>query len=156
MSLLICRYIGVSIAGYLDRRLLSHRSGRCKKTIGEIYKYSPSEIICNDAFLVSGVDVEDLKGRLHICINPLEARLFDEDGCKRALLKHFKVNVLTGLGIEDFPTGIVAAGALLQYLLETQKVSLDNFTHLYPYLTSKYMLLDQFYQKKSGINGNSA
>lgn len=135
-------HIGVSIADILTGDYYLTEVDDVKKLLDEIYKYSPSEIICNDAFLVSGVDVEDLKGRLHICINPLEARLFDEDGCKRALLKHFKVNVLTGLGIEDFPTGIVAAGALLQYLLETQKVSLDNFTHLYPYLTSKYMLLD--------------
>ena len=135
-------HIGVSVADILTGDYYLTEVDDVKKLLDEIYKYSPSEIICNDAFLVSGVDVEDLKGRLHICINPLEARLFDEDGCKRALLKHFKVNVLTGLGIEDFPTGIVAAGALLQYLLETQKVSLDNFTHLYPYLTSKYMLLD--------------
>ena len=134
--------IGVSIADILTGDYYLTEVDDVKKLMDEIYKYSPSEIICNDAFLVSGVDMEDLKGRLHICINPLEARMFDEDGCKRALLKHFKVNVLTGLGIEDFPTGIVAAGALLQYLLETQKVSLDNFTHLYPYLTSKYMLLD--------------
>ena len=134
--------IGVSIADILTGDYYLTEVDDVKKLLDEIYKYSPSEIICNDAFLVSGVDMEDLKGRLHICINPLEARMFDEDGCKRALLKHFKVNVLTGLGIEDFPTGIVAAGALLQYLLETQKVSLDNFTHLYPYLTSKYMLLD--------------
>ncbi len=134
--------IGVSIADILTGDYYLTEVDDVKKLLDEIYKYSPSEIICNDAFLVSGVDMEDLKGRLHICINPLETRMFDEDGCKRALLKHFKVNVLTGLGIEDFPTGIVAAGALLQYLLETQKVSLDNFTHLYPYLTSKYMLLD--------------
>ena len=46
------------------------------------------------------------------------------------------------MGIDDFPTGLIAAGALLQYLYETQKTSLAHFTHLYPYLTSKYMLLD--------------
>ena len=57
-------------------------------------------------------------------------------------MKHFKVAVLTGLGIEDFPTGILAAGALLKYLYETQKSELSNITHIYPYLTNKYMLLD--------------
>ncbi len=57
-------------------------------------------------------------------------------------MKHFHVNTLIGLGIEDFPSGLVASGALLQYLYETQKTSLEHFTHLYPYLTNKYMLLD--------------
>ena len=57
-------------------------------------------------------------------------------------MKHFQVNTLAGLGIEEFPSGLIAAGVLLQYLYETQKTSLSHFTHLYPYLTSKYMLLD--------------
>lgn len=113
-----------------------------KKLTDELMKYEPSEIICNDAFLVSGVDVADLRGRLHITVNALEAHLFDDEGCKRTLLKHFKVNTLIGLGIEEFPTGMIAAGALLQYLYETQKTNLEHFTHIYPYLTSKYMLLD--------------
>ena len=57
-------------------------------------------------------------------------------------MRHFRVQILSGLGIEDFPAGMTAAGALLQYLYDTQKNSLSHFTHLYPYLTSKYMLLD--------------
>lgn len=57
-------------------------------------------------------------------------------------MKHFRVNTLIGLGVEEFPTGLLAAGALLQYLYDTQKTDLEHFTHIYPYLTSKYMLLD--------------
>ena len=105
-------------------------------------KYEPSEIICNEAFLVSGFDVNDLKSRLHISVNALESHMFDDDGCRRILMKHFKVNTLIGLGVEEFPTGLLAAGALLQYLYDTQKTDLEHFTHIYPYLTSKYMLLD--------------
>ena len=113
-----------------------------KKLTDELMKYEPSEIICNDAFLVSGMDIEDLRGRLHISVNTLEPHLFDDEGCKRVLLRHFKVNTLIGLGIEEFPIGMIAAGALLQYLYETQKTELEHFTHIYPYLTSRYMLLD--------------
>ena len=47
-----------------------------------------------------------------------------------------------GLGILEFPVGMLAAVALLQYLYETQKTDLAHFTHISPYLTSKYMLLD--------------
>lgn len=113
-----------------------------KKLTDELMKYEPSEIICNDAFLVSGMDMADLRERLHISVNVLESHLFDDEGCRRELLRHFKVNTLIGLGIEDFPIGLLAAGALLQYLYETQKTNLEHFTHIYPYLTSKYMLLD--------------
>jgi DNA mismatch repair protein MutS len=113
-----------------------------KKLMDELMKYEPSEIICNDAFLVSGADISDLRGRLNISVNSLEAHIFDDDACRRVLLKHFKVNTLIGLGIEEFPTGMIAAGAMLQYLYDTQKTELEHFTHITPYLTSKYMLLD--------------
>lgn len=46
------------------------------------------------------------------------------------------------MGIEDFPAGLIAAGALMLYLTDTQKTDLSHLTHLYPYLTSRYMLLD--------------
>ncbi len=108
----------------------------------ELMKYEPSEVICNEAFLVSGFDVDELRNRYHIPINDLEPHLFDDEECKRLLLRHFKVGTLTGLGVEDFPIGLLAAGALLQFLYETQKTDLAHFTHISPYLTNKYMLLD--------------
>ena len=113
-----------------------------KKLLDEIVKYHPSEIISNDAFQLSGLDIEDLKGRLNIAVYFLEPHYFDEDRCRDSLLTHFHVSTLQGMGIEDFPSGLIAAGALMQYLTDTQKTSLSHFTHLYPYLTSKYMLLD--------------
>lgn len=108
----------------------------------ELMKYQPSEIICNDAFLMSGADITDLRGRLHMSVNALDAHVFDEENCRKTLMKHFKVNTLIGLGVEDFPSGLLAAGAMLQYLYDTQKSGLEHFTHISPYLTSKYMLLD--------------
>ena len=108
----------------------------------EINKYEPSEIICNESFLVSGFDIDDLKNRQHICVNTLSSNLFDEETCRQRLMKHFHVSSLIGLGIEDFPDGMIAAGVLLQYLYDTQKTDLAHFTHIYPYLTNKFMLLD--------------
>jgi len=134
--------IGVSIADVSTGDYYLTEIEDNQKLLDEISKYSPSEIICNDAFIVSGLNIEDLRNRLHISVNTLQAHYFDEDASKKILMKHFKVAVLTGLGIEDFPTGILAAGALLKYLYETQKSELSNITHIYPYLTNKYMLLD--------------
>ncbi|MGN0365077.1 MAG: DNA mismatch repair protein MutS [Suilimivivens sp.] len=133
---------GISIADVTTGDYFLTEVDDNKKLLDEINKYSPSEIICNDAFLVSGIDIEDLKGRLHIAIYTLEAHFFDEERCRKSLLKHFHVTTLLGMGVEDFPSGLIAAGCMMQYLNETQKTSLEHITHLYPYLTSKYMLLD--------------
>ncbi len=134
--------IGVSVADISTGDYYLTELEDNSKLLDEISKYAPSEIICNDAFLVSGVSVEDMRNRLRIAVNALEAHYFDEDGAGKLLRKHFKTATLTGLGIEDFPVGILAAGALLRYLYETQKSSMSNITHIYPYLTSKFMLLD--------------
>ncbi len=134
--------IGISIADATTGDYYLTEVDDTKKLNDEIMKYTPSEIICNEPFYVSGFDIEELRNRLHIPINALDAHLFDDEGCKRLLLRHFHVNTLIGLGIEDFPVGMIAAGALLSYLYDTQKTELTHFTHLYPYLTSKYMLLD--------------
>lgn len=134
--------IGISVADVTTGDYYLTEVEDLKKLNDEIMKYEPSEIICNEAFLVSGFDVENLKAKYHISVNALEPHVFDDDGCKRVLLRHFKVNTLIGLGIEEFPVGMIAAGALLQYLYETQKTDLAHFTHIYPYLTNKYMLLD--------------
>ena len=134
--------IGISVADVTTGDYYLTEVEDLKKLLDEINKYQPRELICNDALLLSGIDTEDLKGRLGIAISPLEASMFDDEACKKCLRNHFKVNTLIGLGVEDFPVGVIAAGALLSYLYETQKTSLSHFTHLYPYLTSKYMLLD--------------
>ena len=134
--------IGVSVADVTTGDHFLTEIEDSKKLVDEINKFMPSEIICNNAFLVSGVDTDDLKNRLGITIYALDAVYFDEINCRKCLQKHFRVNALSGLGLEDFPNGIIAAGSLLQYLYENQKTSLEHFTHLYPYLISKYMLLD--------------
>ncbi len=112
------------------------------KLLDELYKFMPSEIICNESFYMSGVDIEDLKGRLGIMVYSLESWYFDDAICKKKLLEHFKVSTFSGLGLEDYDCGIISAGALLQYLQETQKNSLAQLTHITPYVTSKYMMLD--------------
>ncbi|MCH1983327.1 DNA mismatch repair protein MutS [Ruminococcus sp. OA3] len=113
-----------------------------RKLIDEIHKFAPAEIICNHAFFVSGIDLEDLKSRLGICIYSLDAWYFDDELCKRTLMDHFQTITLSGLGLADYPNGIIAAGALFQYLFETQKNSLSHMTEITPYLADKYMMID--------------
>lgn len=111
--------------------------------LDEIGKVMPSEIICNDSFLVCGISFEDLKERMGIMISSIEAWYFDEERCKDTLKRHFKVGTLSGLGLDDYGIGMVAAGAVLQYLIETQKISLDHITKLQTYVSDQYMILDR-------------
>lgn len=134
--------IGISIADVTTGDYYLTEVEDNRKLLDEINKYMPSEIICNDALIVSGIDLEDLRARLHITVFTLEPHYFDENNCVRSLTQHFHVSTLEGLGINDFQSGVIAAGSLLQYLYDTQKTPLNHFTHIYPYLTSKYMLLD--------------
>ncbi len=134
--------IGISVADITTGDYYLTEVTSLRQVMDEIGKYAPSEIICNNAFELSGADLDELRGRMHIFVNPLDARYFDEDICKKTLIKHFKVSSLIGLGIDDFPNGIVASGSLLQYLIDMQKSDISNITHIYPYLTDKYMLLD--------------
>lgn len=113
-----------------------------RRLMDELMKYEPSEIICNDAFLVSGFDISDLRNRLHIAVSTVDAYYFDDESAQKCIMRHFGTKSLIGLGLEDFPVGTIAAGALLQYLLDTQKNELVHINHIQSYLTSKYMLLD--------------
>ena len=113
-----------------------------QKLLDEINKFVPAEIICNDAFFMSGVDTEDLKSRLNICIFPLDAWYFDDALCKRTLQEHFHVSSMEGLGIQDYDSGVIASGALFLYLQETQKSALSHMASIHPYTAEKYMLID--------------
>ena len=113
-----------------------------RKLLDEISKFAPSEIVCNEAFYVSGVDLEDLRHRLNIAISSLESWYFDDEMCKRTLSEHFHAASMEGLGLKDYPCGVVSSGALLKYLLETQKTDLSHISHVQSYTTGKFMVID--------------
>lgn len=137
-----CDNIGLSIADVTTGDYYLSEVSDKGELLDEIIKYNPSEIVCNEAFLVSGVDASALHDKLNIAISALPPHYYDEDRCRNFIARHFGINGISGLGISDFPNGVVAAGSLLQYLYETQKQELKHFTHLYPYIASRYMLLD--------------
>ena len=133
---------GVSVADITTGDYFVTEIEDSAKLMDEIYRFSPSEIICNEAFYMSGMDLDGMKDRLGITIYSLDAWYFDDAVCRQKLLEHFKVSSFAGLGLADYDCGVISAGALLQYLLETQKNSLSNLTHITPYASGKYMMLD--------------
>ncbi len=113
------------------------------KLFDEVNKYAPPELIVSESFLHSGFDFEGLKQRFKTSITMQPDAAFDEDSCRKFLMKHFKVNSLSGLGLDRFPVGTTAAGVLLKYLYDTQKRDMGYFTRINPYFPGTYMLLDQ-------------
>ena len=113
-----------------------------RELIDEINKFTPSEILFNEAFTISGINISDLKDRLSFAESVLEPWYFDDKNDEDIILRHFNVATLDGLGISDYKTAVVAAGALLNYLYETQKNSLPHLTRITPYATGRYMIID--------------
>jgi len=141
ISYIADRY-GVSVADVTTGEYLVTEIGSSGKLFDEIYRFMPSELICNEAFYMSGMDIEDLRERLGITVYSLDAWYFDDSICETVLKEHFNCQTLEGLGLADYECGTVASGALLQYLKETQKTALTHMSRLTAYTTGKYMLLD--------------
>ena len=122
-----------------------------RRLLDEIYKFSPTEVVCNEALFMSGLDIDDLKnrvgivGEIYVKYSPLyslEHWYFDDSLCENTLKEHFRVNSLEGLGLADLECGMIASGSLLKYLYETQKNSLEQISAIHPYTTGKFMVLD--------------
>lgn len=70
--------------------------------------------------------------------------VFTKDFAYELLIRHFKTNSLKGFGIEDFVSGIIAAGAALHYLYETHHDKLDHISTISRIDEGNYVWLDQF------------
>lgn len=127
----------VTTADFFVTEVDSNRS-----CMDEINKYVPSEIVCNENFTISGIDLDDLRERMQISIAKLDAHYFDDRLSVAVLLEHFHTSRLAALGLEEFPMGSISAGALMKYLSEIQKSALEQFNHIQPYLNGNFMLLD--------------
>jgi len=136
------KIFGISICDFSTGDYYVTELGSAAQLIDEINKFVPSELIVNDSFHVSGIDLTAMNEKLGITMSTLENRYFDEECCKKKLMEHFHIGSIDGLGIKDYECGMIAAGALLQYLYETQKNNLSHIVSIKPYTTSKYMIID--------------
>lgn len=133
---------GISIADVTTGDYYVTQLDSDRKLLDEISRFSPREIICNEPFFMSGIDIDGLRSRYHISVNSAPTGYFDDRNASDTLKKHFKVQSLEGLGLRDLDIGTVAAGALMEYLIETQKNELLNITKITPYSTTKSVIID--------------
>ena len=120
---------------------LMTETDRKDRLFDELMKLAPAEMICNEAAFVLLPDLEDLRTHLSCLIEPMDDRIFGDEGAVRTVLDHFHASSLEGLGIDTYPCAACAAGALLTYLFDTQKTDLSHITKISPYRTENYMVL---------------
>ena len=76
-------------------------------------------------------------------ITSVQPSAFDQGGARRSLLDHFGTITLEPFGCDGLPLAVRAAGAVVDYLIQTQRGSLDEVVTLNTYSTSEYMTLDR-------------
>ena len=104
----------------------------------EIARIQPNEIICNDLVRLRGC-----LGREEASASEQSAAWFQYQNASEVLCAHFHLSDLSPLGLsEEYRTAACAAGALMRYLSDTQKNSLEHITGLRIYQGSETMLLD--------------
>jgi DNA mismatch repair protein MutS len=107
----------------------------------QIDSISPSEILIQKKekdYLIPLIS----KINSAIRITKIDDWIFNYDYAKELLLKQFGTVTLKGFGIEKLHSGIIASGAVLNYLQDTQKVNLSHLNQLALYNPSEYMVLD--------------
>ena len=78
------------------------------------------------------------------CIFELDDWVFTEQNAHQKLLRHFGVKSLKGFGVEHLKSGIIAAGAIMQYLEMTQHAQIGHITRLSRIEEERYVRLDKF------------
>ena len=107
----------------------------------QLSSLGPSELLLQKRDLegVKGVLAESYKG----LISKLDDWIFNYEYAYELLIDHFKTQTLKGFGIEQMRAGVVAAGAIMNYLQETQKANLFHLKKITPHLVGDHILLDQ-------------
>ena len=108
------------------------------KVIDEIARFSPKEVITSKEFSLT----EQIKRICDVSISEYNSWSFESQNADICLCNHFKTLNLDGFGLSADKLSISAAGALLQYLLETQKNDLSHISSIKKYANNKYMVLD--------------
>ncbi len=122
-----------------------HQSGESYDAIvDQLSSLLPSELLVPAKYLETLRSlIEELKVLLpEICITEYDAPIYHLSETTETLLEHFGVASLDGFGCGDLKVGIIAAGALLHYVQETQKADISHIEKLTPFETKNFLQVD--------------
>ncbi len=110
--------------------------------IGQLVKLSVAEIICNEEMLLASKGVKEVRHGLLPAFSCYMPWAFNVKHAEKNLLEQLNARSLVAYGLTGKDNLIAAAGALVEYLRETQKHSLANITSIKVINREKYMVLD--------------
>jgi len=118
----------------------------------ELARLQPRECVVSegDDALAGSADLPELGGTF---VTPFDTWRFEPGNARQALLDHFEVASLAGFGCEGLPLAACAAGAIVQYLRQTQKNALAQLDNLRTYSTADFMLLDAATRRNLELTG---
>ncbi|MDT0621063.1 DNA mismatch repair protein MutS [Croceitalea vernalis] len=105
-----------------------------------LQNFSPNEILISKAHKKEFL--EGFGSHLHSFF--LEDWIFQEDYSNESLTNHFKTKTLQGFGVQHLQHGIIASGAILHYLSETQHRQLQHINALHRIAEEEYIWMDRF------------
>lgn len=108
----------------------------------EIARINPAECLVPEQIQSTSL-FQELTHLIGVLLSERPAWSFSPDQCKRRLLEQFQTRTLSGFDIDEETPGITAAGALLEYVQETQKSGLGHITRLEPYRRGSSLLIDE-------------
>lgn len=133
---------GIAVSDISTGKFLTTAVNEASSVIDEIYKFEPSEIIYQDSFEISGINLVTVKEKLGITMNPAPKHYFDYLSSVERLKRVFKVGSIEGLGLKDMDDAAIASGALIEYLTDTQMDALEQINDLHIYFRNEYMIVD--------------
>ena len=114
-----------------------------EKLADELARVRPAELLWPVTLEDRWAEGFDVRGELGPRITEREDWRFDHDGMRRALERHFKVRTLEGYGFDDDSPVVSAAGALVEYLEETQRASCAHVRHIQKVEPADHLVLDR-------------
>jgi DNA mismatch repair protein MutS len=136
---------GIAGLSYLDISTGIFRVAESKdidSVVDEALRISPREVLFPASFKNDHVFSSFVRALSEKSVTFLEDRVFEYNRGRERLIDQFKTISLEGFGCEHLKAGVGAAGALIFYVRETQKQTIQHFTGIETYSLSKFLLVD--------------
>ncbi len=112
--------------------------------LDQLTRMTPAELLINEKDSENLANLVDSARTLlpGLCITKRPSSQFHFGTCEEQLIEHFKVTSLAGFGCSTFKQGIIAAGALLEYIVDTQKSNIGHIEKLTPIDLANILQID--------------
>ena len=136
---------GLSFLDITTGEFLVSEHNSLESALDELSRMSPAELLLDESKQEESLAlVTTLQAQLpSLCLTPRAPHTFQPETAREALLEHFQTVNLAGYGCEHLKTGVNAAGALLQYVSETQKTACSHIEKITPMDLDDVLIIDE-------------